>query len=338
MYQIANEDANNRRELFNRTARRMGVSETIVEKDFWVCFLLDLLFHHSQDATHFCFKGGTSLSKGYGVIRRFSEDIDLILDWRLLGYSRDEPWTERTNNQQDHLNEEMGERTNKYLTEVLMPEIEGLAGTYVREQVQLHVEGNSEQTICFAYPHLFHDSYVMPEIRLEIGALAAWTPYGDRMIHPYAADYYPDVFKQANTAIRTVEARRTFWEKATILHREAHRTDGRLPERYSRHYYDLYMLSQTPIKEEALEDLELLRTVVRFNERFYRSSWARYEDATPEKIRLVPSDATIARLAEDYGNMQEMLFGDKPSFDVIMQGLRTLESEIHQLDATDRGA
>lgn len=72
---------------------------------------------------------------------------------------------------------------------------------------------------------------------------------------------------------------------------------------------------------------------VRFNEKFYRSSWARYEDATPEKIRLVPSDETIARLADDYGNMQEMLFGLKPSFDVIMQGLRTLESEMHQLDA-----
>jgi len=250
-----------------------------------------------------------------------------------LGYSRDEPWIERTNNQQDHLNEEMSERTNKYLTEVLMPEIESLARTHVREQVQLHVEGNGEQTICFAYPHLFRDSYVMPEIRMEIGALAAWTPSADKMIRPYAADYYPDVFQQANTTIRTVEARRTFWEKATILHREAHRTDGRLPERYSRHYYDLFMLSQTPIKEEALEDLELLRTVVRFNEKFYRSSWARYEDATPEKIRLVPSDETIARLADDYGNMQEMLFGLKPSFDVIMQGLRTLESGIHQLDA-----
>jgi len=227
----------------------------------------------------------------------------------------------------------MSERTNKYLTEVLMPETESLARTHVREQVQLHVEGNAEQTICFAYPHLFRDSYVMPEIRMEIGALAAWTPSADKMIRPYAADYYPDVFQQANTTIRTVEARRTFWEKATILHREAHRTDGRLPEWYSRHYYDLFMLSQTPIKEEALEDLELLKTVVRFNEKFYRSSWARYEDATPEKISLVPSDETIARLADDYGNMQEMLFGLKPSFDVIMQGLRTLESGIHQLDA-----
>jgi hypothetical protein len=154
------------------------------------------------------------------------------------------------------------------------------------------------------------------------------------MIHPYAVDYYPDVFKQANTTIRTVEARRTFWEKAIILDREAHRTDRRLPERCSRHYYDLYMLSRTPVQEEALEDLELLRTVVRFNEKFYPSSWARYEDATPEKIKLVPSDETTARLTEDYRNMQEMLFGDKAQFSTIKKGLARLESEIHQLDAT----
>jgi hypothetical protein len=93
------------------------------------------------------------------------------------------------------------------------------------------------------------------------------------------------------------------------------------------------MLSQTPIKKEALEDLELLRTVVRFNEKSFRSSWARYEDATPEKIRLVPSDETTARLTEDYRNMQEMLFGDKAPFSIIIEGLGKLESEIHQLHA-----
>ena len=80
MYQIANESATNRRMLFGNAAFNMGISDAIMEKDFWVCFFLDVLLHQSQDATHFCFKGGTSLSKGYHAIRRFSEDIDLILD------------------------------------------------------------------------------------------------------------------------------------------------------------------------------------------------------------------------------------------------------------------
>ena len=336
MYQIANEGANNRRELFKRTARKMGVSETIVEKDFWVCFLLDLLFHQSQDATHFCFKGGTSLSKGYGVIRRFSEDIDLILDWRLLGYSKDEPWDERSNTQQEAFNDVMNKQTGKYLATSLMPNLESLAKKHISESVRFHIEENERQTICFVYPHLFRDSYVVPEIRLEIGALAAWTPFTDTTIQPYAAERYPRLFKQAGTVIRTVQAKRTFWEKAVILHKEAHRAKGNVPDRYARHYYDLYMLSQTSAKDEALADVELLNTVACFNQKFYHSSWARYEEATLEKIRLVPSAETTARLAEDYLSMQDMLFGDKPSFDVIMQGLGELESEMHQVGATTR--
>jgi len=336
MYEIASENAQNRRDLFEKRARKMDVSEAIVEKDFWVCFLLDLLFHQSQDAAHFCFKGGTSLSKGYGVIRRFSEDIDLILDWRLLGYSKNEPWDERSNTQQEAFNDVMNKKTGEYLATSLMPNLGSLAEKYVGESVRFHIEENERQTICFVYPHLFRDSYVMSEIQLEIGALAAWTPWTDKAIQPYAADYFRSLFKQANTVIRTVEAKRTFWEKAAILHKEAHRTDGNLPDRYARHYYDLYMLSQTPTKDGALTDAELLKTVVCFNQKFYRSSWARYEEATLEKIRLVPSAETTAMLAKDYRSMQEMLFGDKPSFDMIMQGLGELESEMHQVGATTR--
>ena len=93
------------------------------------------------------------------------------------------------------------------------------------------------------------------------------------------------------------------------------------------------MLSQTPTMDEALADVELLNTVASFNQKFYHSSWAQYEDATLEKIRLVPSSETMARLAEDNHRMQDVLFGNKPSFDVIMEGLGKLESEIHRLGA-----
>lgn len=216
MYQIANESATNRRMLFGNAAFNMGISDAIMEKDFWVCFFLDVLFHQSQDATRFCFKGGTSLSKGYHAIRRFSEDIDLILDWRLLGYSRDEPYDKRTNTQQEAFNDVV---------------------------------------------------------------------------------------------------------------------NGKVPERYARHYYDLYMLSQTPTMDEALADVELLNTVASFNQKFYHSSWAQYDEATLEKITLVPMTETRARLAEDYHRMQDVLFGNKPSFDVIMEGLGKLESEMHRLGA-----
>ena len=333
MYQIVNESIFNRRLLFDETAKDMDISGPTVEKDFWVCFFLDILFHQSQDATRFCFKGGTSLSKGYHVIRRFSEDIDLILDWRLLGYSRDEPYDKRTNTQQEAFNDVVNGKTEEYLATSLMPNLKSLTEKYVGEPIRFYIEENDRQTICIVYPRLFRDSYVIPEIRLEIGALAAWTPFTDTTIQPYAAERYPRQFKQADTVIRTVQAKRTFWEKAVILHKEAHRVNGKVPERYARHYYDLYMLSQTPTMDEALADVELLNTVASFNQKFYHSSWAQYEDATLEKIRLVPSSETTARLAEDYLSMQDMLFGNKPSFDVIMEGLGKLESEMHELGA-----
>ena len=331
MYQIVNESIFNRRLLFDETAKDMDISGPTVEKDFWVCFFLDILFHQSQDATRFCFKGGTSLSKGYHAIRRFSEDIDLILDWRLLGYSRDEPYDKRTNTQQEAFNDVVNGKTEEYLATSLMPNLKSLTEKYVGEPVRFYIEENDRQTICIVYPRLFRDSYVIPEIRLEIGALAAWTPFTDTTIQPYAAERYPRQFKQAGTVIRTVQVKRTFWEKAVILHKEAHRVNGKVPERYARHYYDLYMLSQTPTMDEALADVELLNTVASFNQKFYHSSWAQYDEATLEKITLVPMAETRARLAEDYHRMQDVLFGNKPSFDVIMEGLGKLESEMHRL-------
>src|SRR5450756_1296828 len=205
MYQIANESATNRRMLFGNAAFNMGISDAIMEKDFWVCFFLDVLFHQSQDATHFCFKGGTSLSKGYHAIRRFSEDIDLILDWRLLGYSRDGPYDKRTNTQQEAFNDVVNGKTEEYLATSLMPNLKSLTEKYVGESVRFYIEENDRQTICIVYPRLFRDSYVIPEIRLEIGALAAWTPFTDTTIQPYAAERYPRQFKQAGTVIRTVQ-------------------------------------------------------------------------------------------------------------------------------------
>lgn len=103
MRNIARLSDNDRRELFRNTADKMGLNDAIVEKDFWVCFTLDYLFHRSPWKESITFKGGTSLSKAFHLISRFSEDIDLILDWRVLGYGKDEPWEKRSNTKQDAL-------------------------------------------------------------------------------------------------------------------------------------------------------------------------------------------------------------------------------------------
>lgn len=110
-----------RRELFRNTADKMGLNDAIVEKDFWVCFTLDYLFHRSPWKDSITFKGGPSLSKAFHLISRFSEDIDLILDWRVLGYGKDEPWEKRSNTKQDAFNKEANARAEVFLAETLCP-------------------------------------------------------------------------------------------------------------------------------------------------------------------------------------------------------------------------
>ncbi|HEW7082116.1 TPA: nucleotidyl transferase AbiEii/AbiGii toxin family protein, partial [Streptococcus pneumoniae] len=92
--------------IIRNASERLGINEVIVEKDYWVCFVLNYLFTKSEWKDAFTFKGGTSLSKCYDLIKRFSEDIDLILDWQVIGYGKDEPWQSRSNTQQDKFNKE----------------------------------------------------------------------------------------------------------------------------------------------------------------------------------------------------------------------------------------
>ena len=172
----------------------------------------------------------------------------------------------------------------------------------------------------------------MQVIRLEIGALAAWTPAKIARIEPYAAIYYPKVFAQKDTAILTVAPERTFWEKATILHHEANRPESsEMPQRYSRHYYDLYRMSMTPVKEAAFARAELLKTVVDFKMKFYPRAWAKYQEAIPGTLKLVPPEYRFAALAADYEAMKDMLYGDVPTFETVMSAVSELEKEINAL-------
>jgi hypothetical protein len=328
MLELARRSNKDRADIFTATAVKIGMNEAIVEKDFWVCWMLELLFHHSNYSNRLSFKGGTSLSKGYGIIERFSEDIDLILDWRLLGYDLNEPWNKRSNSAQDRFNTEANSRTEDFLVEVMMPHLDELAMENGIEGYKFYIDDNDKQTIRFVYPQLFSDKALVQEIRLEIGSLAAWTPLTKRVITPYVAEEFPHVFEKKSTSIRTVDAKRTFWEKATILHSESHRTGTKVPQRYSRHYYDLYLLSKSHVKEDALDDFELLEKVAAFKSKFYRSNRARYDLATKDDISLLPPSSSLVDLEVDYKSMQSMIFGEKIDFDEILMGLEQLVEEI----------
>ncbi len=330
MRKIAKINENDRKALFHNTAAKMGMTDAIIEKDFWVCYMLDYLFHRSQWKDKIAFKGGTSLSKAYGLIERFSEDIDLILDWCVLGYGIDEPWENRSNTKQDIFNKEANARAEVFLHDTFLPAISGDLTIELGENVKYYIDGNDPQTVKIAYPNSFSDTSILQEIRLEIGAMAAWTPAKNATITPYAAEQYARLFEQPSTEVLTVLPERTFWEKVTILHREAFRPEDRpFPSRYSRHYYDLYKMMRTPVKDNALSDNDLLERVVKFKDKFYRCPWARYDLAKRGTMKLLPPDYNMAKLRSDYEHMQNMLFGIKPSFDEIMNAMAQLEEEIN---------
>lgn len=327
MHNIARYSEEERRELFRATAQAMRVHEAIIEKDFWVCWVLDYLFQNSPWKDRMVFKGGTSLSKGYHAIERFSEDIDLILDWRLLGYSADEPWQERSATRQNTFNVEANRRCVAFLSSEFVPTLSQSLQELATAEISVEAR---EQDVLIQYPNSFSLKAILPQIKLEIGPLAAWIPNERKEIRPYAAEKFPHLFSQSPTAVSTVTAERTFWEKATILHQEAHRPPTtQLPPHYSRHYYDLYRLSHSPFRDKALTQLDLLQKVVDFKIKFYWSAWAKYEEARPGSLQLLPPAERVADLRKDYQSMQPMLFGTIPGFEDILKELAALEKMVN---------
>ncbi len=182
------------------------------------------------------------------------------------------------------------------------------------------------------YPETSDAGNLLPYIQLEIGPLASWLPHSDHTVCPYAAEDFPDQFEDSECPVRAIDAHRTFWEKATILHHEVHRPDGSaMPARYSRHYYDLYLMAQSEVKAAALADCSLLKSVVEFKKRFYPRGWAQYDLASPGTLKLIPPVRILEAMRKDYAAMQDMIFGRRPTFDEILAGLTDLEAEINAL-------
>lgn len=331
MYKIAHLPNVEREILFQNTANKMGLNAAIIEKDFWVCLVLDYLFQHSKWKNVLAFKGGTSLSKVYNVIERFSEDIDLILDWRVIGYGMNEPWEERSNTQQQKFIDDSRDRLFHFLKDDFLTNITDDFSKLLGISADFYISDDDAGTVKFRYPQSFKDGSILQEIRLEIGALAAWTPTQKENIKSYAAEMYPEVFEQAMTEIIVTTAERTFWEKATILHQEANRpkSASKIPLRYSRHYYDLYSMAEKGFLQKALEQPELLEQVAEFKMKFYPRKWAEYESAKVGSLKLYPAPQSIDRLRDDYKNMRNMIYGDYPEFDEILEGLKEIEKRIN---------
>ena len=297
MKEVAKLQIKDRMELFQATAISMGMQPNAIEKDFWVCFMLDHLFHDCKYKNAFVFKGGTSLSKSYHVIERFSEDIDLILDWRKIMNDEVNPWEERSKTKQDLFNKQINSEAAKFYKEELIPQL------------------NSE-------------------MKEKLGD-GEWMPSHETIVTPFAAEKYPDIFSQKDTSVLTIDVERTFWEKLTILHKIANFPEGKpLPARYARHLYDVYNMGNSWVKERAYKRKELLEKDVVFKQKFYYVKGAHYETATLSSIELLPKEAVLNALKEDYQAMRNMIYGNIPEFEEILEFLEKLQEEVHGLVVT----
>lgn len=327
MDKVANLSNEKRKEIFSETAREMGVHPSIIEKDFWVVWILDKIFSDKRLKDILMFKGGTSLSKVFNLIGRFSEDIDLILDWREV--TDEDPQRDRgSKNQQVKFNEKVNKEALRYIQENLLP----ILSEIVSPVCQCTIDPYNPYNIIVTYPRTFDNTYLRPEVLLEVGPLASWQPFNHFEIESYAAQHFPKIFEKTKCRVNAIAAKRTFWEKATILHQEANRDRSKkMPERYSRHYYDLAIMTKSPLKREALSDLRLLEQVVDFKQKFYPATWAKFEEAKPGSLKLVPPDYRKKEIQADYKAMEQMIFDKVLSFEEILKTLQDLEEEISSI-------
>ena len=253
-------------------------------------------------------------------------DIDLILDWNTV--TQDNPLLARSNSQQNKFNQSLNDSAHEFMQGEILPRLNEL----LQPICQCDLDNTSKLIIQVNYPAVFNDLYLRPQILLEIGPLAAWLPFGEYAITPFAAEIFPQLFTHATCQVKAIVAERTFWEKATILHHEANRpADSNLPLRYSRHYYDLAMLASSPIKSSALDGFNLLNDVVEFKQKFYPRNWAKYEECLTGNLKLSPPDHRMKMLQDDYRQMRAMIFGNYPDFSDILDKLQQLENEINLL-------
>lgn len=332
-----------RADLFRQSARKAEVPPLLIEKDFWVSWTLKQLFSIEEFKGNILFKGGTSLSKVFDLIKRFSEDIDIGINHLMLGFTgpRDPASDDLSTSKRHSLLKEMHVECRAYVEGTFLTALR-LRFEHVlqsRETWKLEARRVDEESsvIEFHYPSALTSSetlgYVRPVVLLEPGAHTELSPAGNYFIRPIAAEFYPHVFSEPNSAVVALKAERTFWEKATILHAEYFRpTSKELRPRYSRHYYDLARLGESQVLESALAEPSLLKRVVEHKRRFYSSAWANYDMAVPGSFRVVPPEYRLPGLKRDYLAMREMIFGTAPSFDDILSTLRNLEQRINNLE------
>ena len=335
-----------RRDLFVGAADRLRTNEQNIEKDFWVCWTLDALFNElDAGGPRLLFKGGTSLSKGYGLIERFSEDIDITVFREDIGQAATVEELESLSGKkrevrldaikaacQDYIHGPMLERLSVLLQQTL--KTANLNPN--RARVELDTDDPDGQSLLLWYPTATAEgnAYIRRAIKIESGAKSALDPHAPVVVKPYIAGDLPNLDLAVGN-VTTVDPSRTFWDKVVILHGLRRWWDRRGElrgggERVSRHYYDVYRLLASQKGREASGDMEMAEDCVRHARMFFNRPDLDLASAVPGSFALTPHDGMLADLRQDYEAMSGMVFGPIPTVDDVVAATAGLEHHLNR--------
>jgi hypothetical protein len=335
-----------RRDLFVGAADRLRTNEQNIEKDFWVCWTLDALFNELEiGGPRLLFKGGTSLSKGYGLIERFSEDIDITVFREDIGqpatFEELENLSGKKRNArledikavcQTYIQGPMLERLNALLRQTL----QAAKINPNRARVEPDPADPDGQSLLLWYPTTTAggNEYIRRAIKIESGAKSALDPHAPVVIKPYIAYDLPNLDLAVGN-VTTVDPSRTFWDKIVILHGLRRWWDrrGELKgggQRVSRHYYDVYRLLASEIGTKASADRDMAEDCVRHARMFFNRPDLDLTSAIPGSFALTPHDRMLTDLRRDYQAMSGMVFGQIPSVDEVVAAIAELEQRLNR--------
>lgn len=329
-----------RLDAFLAASRRLGANAQNIEKDFWVCWTLDVLYHGlAAGGPRLLFKGGTSLSKGHGLIQRFSEDIDITAFREDLHQAASvEDLEALTGKKRTAKLDAIRDACQAWVRGTLREAVGARLAEFAPEgRVEPDDTDPDRQTLLVFYPSITpaDSDYIRPAVRIECGAKSALDPHREITVRPYVAEETTELDISV-TGVTTIEPVRSFWDKAVIAHglRRWHEIRGELRQegqRVSRHYYDLHCLHNSPVGGVALADRNLARDCVRHARLFFNRPDFDLASAQPGSWAVEPSAGMLDRLQSDYERTSPMIFGTAPTFGEIMASVKILNNRMNEV-------
>lgn len=324
--------------IYEKIALETAMTPYAVEKDWWVVQTLAIIFE-MEIGKHIVFKGGTSLSKGWNLIARFSEDIDFAIDRVFFNSEEVKFEGELSRSKITRLRKESGVYISKTFSSELEAKFHERGLTDVKFKLIEAIDSDQDPRIIeIYYPSIVKTSeYVQPRVQVEIGCRALREPFSNENISSLVDEHYPDAeFFQAPIKVPTVSPSRTFLEKLFLLQEEFQRPPEKIrTARLSRHLYDVYKLSLTDFAENAIKNKELYETIVNHRHRFTRVGGVNYNLHQPQSIHPFPPDNLMDAWRKDYKTMQEeMIYGESPSFDDMLGQINQFLDKMKALDWT----